>query len=180
MNRFLTILILAVTVGSASLDANAGTNDSALLLNSLTNQLLQAVGGQWEVSHGCLSGAKQIANGTWEFGCNILPHPDMGQDAVKAWEFRLFYCSAPCYVLAASSNLVLTAGTTNRVPSLERVARTLDLRPLTNAKPLGLFLMQDCAFQVEKQNPFRLKKQQRPDPTTGRTVPPEAAASGVQ
>jgi hypothetical protein len=88
---------------------------------------------------------------------------------VKAWEYRLFFCGAPCHVVAVSSNLALTTVSTNLIAGLKKVVETLDLHPVQPAKPIARFLREDCGLEVER-NGLKLKKRESEAPTTPPTV----------
>jgi hypothetical protein len=166
------IIRISVTILAAFATAAAHAGEPKVTtpdLIAFTNTLTQAVGGQWEVNNGLLSGAKQIENGTWEFSCSILPHPATGPAAVKPWEYRLFFCSTPCHVVAVSSNLVLTTVSTNLVAGLKKVVETLALRSVQPAKPIRRFLDEDCGLGVG-MNGLKLKKMEPKAPTTPPTV----------
>lgn len=138
----------------------SSANDS--FFNSLTNRLTQAVGGQWEVRSGLLWGTKLNRAGTSEFTFNILPHPNCGPEAVKLWEFRRFYCSAPCYVVGVSSNLVLTEISTNQTAALNPTTDLLGLIPVQPCQTAGQFLAA-CGWQPDMRS---LRLVQAPSVTT--------------
>ena len=148
----ISVLLTGLALGVSAQDLSPSSPFA-----SITNDLAQTVGGQWEERNGALYGRAQVENGTWEYACHILQNLSTHPESIKSWEYRLFYCSAPAYVLAVSDEYALLSTSTNMTGALTKISDVLGTKPIYPIKDLRDFVLNDCRM-VEEFNPLRLRK----------------------
>ncbi len=107
---------------------------------SISQTLIDTVGGQWKEHDGILFGSEQLEDESLKYACAILQNLSTHPETIKSWEYRYFYCSAPCYILAVSDEYVLSATSTNLTDELRKVSDVLGTTPTNPVKSLDKYI----------------------------------------
>lgn len=124
---------------------------------SISQTLLDTVGGQWEERNGILFGHEKLEDESVKYACSIFQNLSTYPETVKSWEYRYFYCNAPCTILAVSDEYVLASTSTNLIEELRKVSDILATTPITPSKSLERYLHDDCGM-VAESTPMKLRK----------------------
>ena len=152
-------IIAIIAVMLTGLTYGVSAQDAAPLspFASITNTLAQIANTQWVERNGALNGSTHYANGSWEYSCIILQNLPTHPEATQSWEYRLFYCSAPTYILAVSDDYALLSTYTNLTGSLTLISDALGTKPIYPIRYLRDYILNDCGM-VEEFNPEKLRK----------------------
>ncbi len=151
MNAFIRVgsALFLVVCAMASRAREPGPTHS---FGRLAGTLADQVGGRWEEREGILFGSDAKEDGMVTFACTVLPNLTAYPDAVPAWEYRVFYCNAPCHILAASDRHVLAAPVSDLAGALEKIAGILGAAPVRPSRAWETYVQEEYGLVAGRES----------------------------